>query len=83
MCLDRLFTIRISNNEMNSELCIMWGFPSGSVVKNLLAMKELQEMLVLSLGWDESLEEEMATRYSILAWKIPWTVEPRGVGYSP
>ena len=78
MCLDRLFTIRISNNEMNSELCIMWGFPSGSVVKNLLAMKELQEMLVLSLGREESLEEETATRYSILAWKIPWTEQTGG-----
>ena len=63
---------------MNSELCIIWGFPSGSVVKNLPTMKELQEMQVRSLGREESLEEEMATHYSILAWKIPWTEQTGG-----
>ena len=31
-------------------------------------------------GQEDPLEEEMATRSSILAWKIPWTEEP---GYSP
>ena len=33
------------------------------------------------LGWEDSLEEEMATHSSILAWKSPWTEEPGG--YSP
>ena len=33
-------------------------------------------MWVRSLGWEESLEEEMATHSSILAWKTPWTEEP-------
>ena len=32
-----------------------------------------------SLGQEDSLEEEMATRSSILAWKIPWTEEPDGL----
>ena len=36
----------------------------------------LQEMWVLSLGWEDSLEKEMATYSSILAWSIPWTEEP-------
>ena len=36
----------------------------------------LQEMQNRSLGWEDPLEEEMATRSSILAWKIPWTQEP-------
>ena len=49
------------------------GFPGGSVVKNLPAMQETQ---VWSLGQDDSLEEEMATHSSILAWRIPWTEEP-------
>ena len=44
-------------------------------------MQEIQEMQVQSLGWEDALEEEMATQSSILAWKIPWTEEP--VGYSP
>ena len=30
------------------------------------------------LGWEDPLEKEMATRSSILAWKIPWTEEPGG-----
>ena len=33
-------------------------------------------MRVLSLGWEEPIEFEMATHSSILAWKIPWTEEP-------
>ena len=40
------------------------------MVKNLLAM---QETLVQSLGWEDSIEKEMATHSNILAWKIPWT----------
>ena len=41
-------------------------------VKNLPAMLETQ---VWSLGWEDPLEREMATRSSILAWRIPWTEE--------
>ena len=33
-------------------------------------------MWVQSLGWEDSLEKEMATHSSILAWEIPWTKEP-------
>ena len=46
----------------------MWGFPGGSVVKNPPAV---QETWVRFLGWEDSLEKEMATHFSILAWKIP------------
>ena len=35
-----------------------------------------QKMWVQSLGWEDPLEEEMATHSSILAWEIPWTEEP-------
>ena len=47
-------------------------------VKNLPAM---QEMLIRFLGWEDSLEKEMATHSSILAWRI----HEQGslVGYSP
>ena len=55
----------------------MAGLPwCGSVVKNLPAMQEKQEMRVPSLSWKDPLEEEMATHSSILVWKIPWTEEP-------
>ena len=36
----------------------------------------VQEMLVQSLAWEDPLEEEMATLFSILAWRIPQTEEP-------
>ena len=39
-------------------------------------------MQVQLLGWEDPLEEEMATCSSILAWKIPWTEEPGGL-HSP
>ena len=42
------------------------------MVKNPPAMKETW---VLSLGWEDSLEKEMATHSSILAWRIPWAEE--------
>ena len=35
----------------------------------------MQETWVLSLGWEDPLEKEMATHSSILPWKIPWTEE--------
>ena len=41
-------------------------------------MKETLEMGVQPLGWEDSLEEEMATHSSTLAWEIPWTEEPGG-----
>ena len=37
------------------------------------------ETRVPSLGGEDPLEEEMATRSSILAWTIPWTEEPGGI----
>ena len=39
----------------------------------------MQETQVRSLGWEDSLEEGMATHSSILAWEIPWTEEPGGL----
>ena len=44
-------------------------------------MQEVQEIWVRSLGWEDTLEYEMATHSSILAWNIPWT--EKLVGYSP
>ena len=49
------------------------------VKRILLTMQEMQETQVWSLGWEDSLEEEMATHSSILAWKILQTEEPGGL----
>ena len=35
----------------------------------------MQETQVWFLGWEDPLEKEMATRSSILVWRIPWTEE--------
>ena len=44
-------------------------------------MQETQETLALSLGWEDPLEKEMATYFSILARKIAWIEEPGGLQY--
>ena len=49
------------------------------MVKNLLAMQEIQEAWVRFLGQEDPLEEGMASHSSILAWRIPWTGEPGGL----
>ena len=41
-------------------------------------MQEMKETWIQSLGQENSLEEEMVTHSSILAWKIPWTEGPGG-----
>ena len=39
-------------------------------------MQKMQVTQVQSLGWEDLLEEEMATHSSILAWEIPWSEDP-------
>ena len=46
------------------------------MVKNLPAK---EEMRVRPLGWEDPLEEEMATHSSYLTWRIPWIEEPGGL----
>ena len=48
------------------------------VVKRLPTTRETW---VWSMGQEDSLEEQMATHSSILAWKIPWTEEPGGLQF--
>ena len=71
----------ITNVSFNSSTLwlfypIMWAPPVVQMVENLPAM---QETRVQSLGQEDSLEKEMATHSSILAWEIPWTKEPDGL----
>ena len=55
------------------------GFPGGSALKNPPAVQVIQEMQVLFLGWQDLLEEGMATHSSILVRRIPWTEEFGGL----
>ena len=55
----------------------LWGLPrwlSGN--ESDCNVGETQGTQVQSLGWEDSLEKEMTTCSSILAWEIPWTEEP-------
>ena len=52
---------------------ISGGFAGGLVVKNPPASAQDAGLIP---GWGRSLEKEMATHSSILAWEIPWTEEP-------
>ena len=45
------------------------------LVTNLSAMRETW---VRSLGWEAPLEKGKATHFSILAWRIPWTIQSMG-----
>ena len=57
---------------------LVYGKPSlvAQVVKHL---SKVQKTRVLTLGWEDPMEKEMATHSSTLAWKIPWTEEPGGL----
>ena len=44
-----------------------------------LPMQETQETWVQSLGWEDPLEEVMATHSSVLVWEIPWTEDSGGL----
>ena len=55
---------------------ILYGFPHGSVVKTLPANAGDTGSIH---GQGDPLEKEMATHFSILAWKIPWAEEPGGL----
>ena len=53
-----------------------WVSLVAQIVMNLPTMQETQ---VPSLGWEDPLEEEMATQSSILACEISWSEEPGGL----
>ena len=51
-------------------------FGASLVVQLVKNLPVIQETPVQSLGWEDSLEKEVASQYSIPAWRIPWTEEP-------
>ena len=58
----------------------MEGFPGDASGKESACQsRKHKEIQVRSLGWEDPLEEGMATHSSILAWRIPWTEEPGGL----
>ena len=54
-------------------------FWASLVAQRLEHLPAMQETWVLSLGRENPLEKEMATRSSTIAWRIPWMEEPGGL----
>ena len=62
-------------NTFTYKLLCAWASLVAQLVKNPPAV---QETWVRSLGWEDPLEKGKATHCSILAWRIPWTLESMG-----
>ena len=60
------------------KLVVLSLYRASPVAQKLKRLPAMWETWVQSLGWQDSLEREMATHSSILAWRIPWTEEPSG-----
>ena len=67
--LNMISTLLLNFHEYNASMV-------PHTVQNLPAMRE---SWVESPGWEDPLEEGMATQSSILAWRSPWTEEPDGL----
>ena len=62
---------------MYGKYLYIWGVSLiAQSVNNLPAIQETQ---IQYLGQEDTLEKEMETHFSILAWEIPWTEEPSGL----
>ena len=79
------YTSEIRAQHMFRELIVFLIYLRGSLVTATLVAQRLKrlpalwETWVRSLGQEVSLEKEMATHSSILAWRIPWMEEPGGL----
>ena len=63
-----------TDTEIWIHIIFTWAFLVGQTVKNLHAARPGFN----PWGWEDHLEQEMATHSSILAWRIPWTEESEG-----
>ena len=66
--------IHWKKDRLPTPVCL--GLPGGSVGKESACNVG---DLVPSLGWEDPLEKRMAAPSSVLAWRIPWTVQSHGV----
>ena len=55
---------------------LVWGFPGSSAGKESVCNAGVAGETGSIPGWEDPLEEGMATHSSICAWRIPWTEEP-------
>ena len=64
---------------MYSNLSPLMLFGDSLVAQTVKNSPAMQETWVPSLGWEDPLEEGVATHSSVLAWRIPWTEESGGL----
>ena len=69
-------SVRYTEEGIGYPLQYSWASLVAQLVKNPPA---IQETWVQSLGWENPLEKGKATHSSILAWRIPWTVQSMGL----
>ena len=55
------------------------GIERGLVAQMVKSLPAMRETWVQSLGQEDTLEKQIATHSSILAWRIPWTEKPGGL----
>ena len=77
------------SSKVSDSLCLKWGlriciFPASLVAQMVKNLPAIWETLVWSLGWEDPLEEGMATHSSILTWRVPmdrgaWRATVHGV----
>ena len=77
------FTFRLGNllwvlelSVLENSVCKFLWYTCLQFVGSLLSSSMVRETQVLSLGWEDPLEKEVAIHSSTIAWKIPWTKEP-------
>ena len=69
----------IPNTTLFNQGMLRHTFWASLVAQRLKHLPGMQETRVRSLGREDPLEKQMATRSSTLAFKIPWTEEPGGL----
>ena len=69
-------------SNLRHQNCIHIEYVQTSLVAQAVKhLSTMQETWIRSLGWEDSLEKEMAIHSSIVAWKIPWTEDrPQSMG---
>ena len=68
--------------ESPNEFRVKHRYPQAfQVVHKCRILLPVQEMWIRSLGWEDPLEEEIATHSSTPAWGIPWIEEPGGLQF--
>ena len=70
-------TIALTNwTSVSKVMYLLFNALSSLLAQMIKSLPAMQATQVQSLGWEDPLEEEMATHLSTLAWKIPWMEEP-------